>query len=45
VTSGVYLLTRLSPIMENAGWANDLIAWVGAITALLAAGAAVAGGG
>jgi NADH-quinone oxidoreductase subunit L len=42
VTSGVYLLTRLSPIMENAGWANDLIAWVGAITALLAAGAAVA---
>jgi NADH-quinone oxidoreductase subunit L len=42
VTSGVYLLTRLSPVMEQAGWANDLIAWVGAITALLAAGAAVA---
>jgi NADH-quinone oxidoreductase subunit L len=42
VTSGVYLLTRLSPIMENAGWANDLIAWVGAATALLAAGAGVA---
>jgi len=42
VTSGVFLLTRLSPIMENAGWANDLIAWVGAATALLAAGAAVA---
>ena len=42
VTSGVFLLTRLSPILEAAGWANDLIAWVGAITALLAAGAAVA---
>jgi NADH-quinone oxidoreductase subunit L len=42
VTSGVFLLTRLSPILEHAGWANDLIAWVGAITALLAAGAALA---
>lgn len=42
VTSGVYLLTRLSPIMANAGWANDVIAWVGAATALLAAGAALA---
>ncbi len=42
VTSGVFLLTRLSPILEAAGWANDLIAWVGAVTALLAAGAAVA---
>ena len=42
VTSGVFLLTRLSPIMAQAGWANDLIAWVGAATALLAAGAAVA---
>jgi len=42
VTSGVFLLCRLSPIMEHAGWANDVIAWVGAATALLAAGAAVA---
>ena len=42
VTSGVFLLSRLSPIMEHAGWANDVIAWVGAATALLAAGAAVA---
>jgi NADH-quinone oxidoreductase subunit L len=42
VTSGVFLLSRLSPIMANAGWANDLIAWVGAATALVAAGAAVA---
>ncbi|MFZ4433361.1 MAG: NADH-quinone oxidoreductase subunit L [Microthrixaceae bacterium] len=42
VTSGVFLLTRLSPILEAAGWANDLIAWVGAVTAILAAGAAVA---
>jgi NADH-quinone oxidoreductase subunit L len=42
VTSGVFLLSRLSPIMENAGWANDVIAWVGAATALVAAGAAIA---
>ena len=42
VTSGVFLLSRLSPIMQHAGWANGLIAWVGAATALLAAGAAVA---
>ena len=42
VTSGVFLLTRLSPILANAGWGNDVIAWVGAITALLAACAAVA---
>ena len=42
VTSGVFLLSRLSPIMENAGWANDVIAWVGAATALIAAGAALA---
>ena len=41
VTSGVYLLIRLNPIMHEAGWANDLVAWVGAITALVAATIAV----
>ena len=29
VTSGVFLLVRLNPIMAQAGWANDVIAWVG----------------
>ena len=43
VTSGVYLLTRVNPIIaESAAWAPSLIAWVGAITALLAATIAVA---
>jgi NADH-quinone oxidoreductase subunit L len=42
VTAGVYLITRLNPIMAEAGWANDVIAWTGALTALVAATAAVA---
>ncbi|MHB1138870.1 MAG: NADH-quinone oxidoreductase subunit L [Microthrixaceae bacterium] len=42
VTAGVYLITRLNPIMANAGWANDVIAWTGAITALVAATIAIA---
>jgi NADH-quinone oxidoreductase subunit L len=42
VTAGVYLLTRLNPIMIEAGWANDVVAWVGALTALVAATIAVA---
>jgi len=42
VTAGVYLITRLNPIMAEAGWANDVVAWVGAITALVAATIAVA---
>ena len=43
VTSGVYLLTRANPIIaESAAWAPSLIAWVGAVTALLAATIAVA---
>jgi len=41
VTSGVYLLVRLNPVLLSAGWANDLIAWVGVITALVAATVAV----
>jgi NADH-quinone oxidoreductase subunit L len=43
VTSGVFLLTRLNPVLgEAAGWSTGLIAWVGLLTAMLAAGAAVA---
>lgn len=43
VTSGVYLLTRLNPVLASAEtWSLDLIAWVGALTALFAATAAVA---
>jgi NADH-quinone oxidoreductase subunit L len=41
VTSGVYLLIRLRPILEHAGWANTAIAWVGGITALVAATVAI----
>ena len=42
VTSGVYLLTRLNPVLASAEvWSLDLIAWVGAITGLVAALAAV----
>ena len=43
VTSGVFLLTRLNPILAQADtWSLGLIAWVGAGTALLAATIAVA---
>ena len=43
VTGGVYLMTRVNPILA-AGyeWAPDIIAWVGVITALIAATIAVA---
>jgi NADH-quinone oxidoreductase subunit L len=43
VTSGVFLLTRMSPVLHASyPWAGDLIATVGAITALFAATIAVA---
>ena len=43
VTSGVFLLTRLNPILAEAElWSTGLIAWVGALTALFAATVAVA---
>ena len=42
VTSGVYLLTRINSVLHDAGWANDVIAWVGVGTALFAATIAVA---
>ncbi len=38
VTSGVYLLARVNPIIHEANdWAPSLIAWVGLFTALFAA--------
>ena len=43
VTAGVYLLTRMSPVIAEAhGWVPDLIMWVGLGTALMAATIAVA---
>ena len=43
VTAGVYLLTRMSPVIAASyEWAPQIIAWLGAITALFAATAAVA---
>ena len=43
VTSGVYLLTRMNPVLaEAADWAPSFIAWVGLFTALFAATIAVA---
>jgi NADH-quinone oxidoreductase subunit L len=43
VTAGVFLMVRVSPILAAGyDWAPSLIAWVGAITALLAATIAVA---
>jgi NADH-quinone oxidoreductase subunit L len=42
VTSGVYLMVRVSPlIVEAYSWAPQVIAWVGAITALFAATVAI----
>jgi len=43
VTSGVFLLTRMAPVLDAAHpWATDVIAVVGAATALFAATIAVA---
>ena len=43
VTSGVFLLTRMAPVLDAAHpWATDVIAAVGAATALFAATIAVA---
>jgi NADH-quinone oxidoreductase subunit L len=43
VTGGVFLMTRVNPIL-GAGydWAPDVIAWIGVVTALVAATIAVA---
>jgi NADH-quinone oxidoreductase subunit L len=43
VTSGVYLMTRVNPILaESYSWAPSVVAWVGVLTALFAATIAVA---
>ncbi len=43
VPSGVYLLTRMNPLIaEAAGWASDLVWIAGLVTALIAASIAVA---
>ncbi len=42
VTSGIFLLTRLEPLLFQAPIAGEVIAWVGLATALVAALAAVA---
>jgi NADH-quinone oxidoreductase subunit L len=43
VTAGVYLMTRVNPILAAGyDWVPDVIAWVGAITALIAATIAIA---
>jgi NADH-quinone oxidoreductase subunit L len=43
VTGGVFLMTRVNPILAAGyDWAPDVIAWVGVVTALVAATIAVA---
>ncbi|MGY6502679.1 MAG: NADH-quinone oxidoreductase subunit L [Acidimicrobiales bacterium] len=43
VTAGVYLMVRVNPVIASAyGWAPDVIAWLGVLTALVAATIAVA---
>ena len=43
VTSGVYLLTRMNPLIaDSAGWVPDMVAWLGVGTALFAATIAMA---
>ncbi len=43
VTAGVYLMTRVNPILAAGyDWVPDVIAWLGAITALVAATIAIA---
>ena len=43
VTAGVYLMVRMSPVLEASyAWAPSVVAWVGGLTALFAATIAVA---
>ena len=42
VTAGVFMLARLSPIFEHAGVIKDMIAMIGALTAVFAGFAALA---
>ncbi|MCP2343824.1 NADH-quinone oxidoreductase subunit 5 family protein [Actinomadura rupiterrae] len=42
VAAGAYLLIRVHPLLEATGWAEALVAWVGALTALVMGAVAVA---
>jgi NADH:ubiquinone oxidoreductase subunit 5 (subunit L)/multisubunit Na+/H+ antiporter MnhA subunit len=42
VAAGAYLLLRLAPLLGRTGWADDVVAWVGAASALLLGAVAVA---
>jgi NADH-quinone oxidoreductase subunit L len=42
VAMGAYLLLRTEPLLRSTGWAPPVTAWVGAATALLLGGVAVA---
>jgi NADH:ubiquinone oxidoreductase subunit 5 (subunit L)/multisubunit Na+/H+ antiporter MnhA subunit len=42
VAAGAYLLLRLGPLLVASSWADEVAAWVGALTALLLGAVAVA---
>jgi NADH-quinone oxidoreductase subunit L len=42
VAAGAYLLLRLQPLLAATGWAAHLVAWIGALTALVLGGVALA---
>jgi NADH-quinone oxidoreductase subunit L len=42
VAAGVYLVMRLNPLLEAAGWALPAVAWLGAISALVLSAFALA---
>ncbi len=42
VAAGAYLLLRLGPLLVASGWADEVAAWTGALTALLLGAVAVA---
>ncbi len=42
VTAGVYMVSRLFPLYQHSGFALELVAWVGIITAIFAATIALA---
>ncbi|GAA1874567.1 proton-conducting transporter membrane subunit [Actinomadura bangladeshensis] len=42
VAAGAYLLTRVHPLLAATGWADALVAWTGAVTALVMGAVALA---
>ncbi|WP_246633077.1 NADH-quinone oxidoreductase subunit 5 family protein [Pseudonocardia nigra] len=42
VAAGAYLLLRLAPVLDETGWAESAVAWIGAATAVLLGLVAVA---